>query len=85
MKNLIILICAAFLLGGCDDRPSGTPIQVNPIVITSISETTVDGICKYKIDNKNLHLSGNLEWFKDTCGKYSVGDTLTFIKINHVR
>jgi len=72
MKKLI-LILSVFLV-------SCTPIfNYTPIIITNI-EQSKGGYCRYYGYGQNIWTNNYSFKFRDTCGKFQIGDTLNIVK-----
>lgn len=81
MKKLILFLFISILLSSCGYAPM---TNENPIIITKIIQVD-DTFCKYYGEG-SLSLTATITsynfCFKDTTGKFQIGDTINFIKLN---
>ena len=72
MKKLTLIIAVLFM--GCNDY---SPMDNKyPIIIKSISKSS-DNLCSY-YGKENTAFDFV---FRDTCGKFQIGDTINFVKL----
>jgi hypothetical protein len=74
MKRILTLLIASMFIIGCS-IPDSTKIEPFECKITSIQYKR-NGLCEYGYSVNR----GQYSYFKDSCNKYSVGDTITFKK-----
>jgi hypothetical protein len=74
MKRTLTLLIASVFIIGCG-IPDSTKIEPFECKITSI-QYKGNGVCEYGYSINR----GKYSYFKDSCNKYFVGDTITFKK-----
>ena len=78
MKKLTLIIAVLFM--GCGYAPMDNK---HPIIIKSMSKSS-DNLCNYYGSGNSAMVFTNTSFdflFRDTCGKFQIGDTLNFVKL----
>jgi hypothetical protein len=81
MKKILLLMVCLQLVISCGYAPIDASGHV---IITSIEQRNASYCYYYGQGNTNLNFTFSSELFKikDECGKFQIGDTITFTKIN---
>ena len=81
MKKLLIVLMISLTFVSCGYAPMDNTME-KPIVITSIENVGGNSCNYYGRGNYNMvvTLTSSEFKFRDTCGKFQIGDTINFVK-----